>query len=164
MAAFPATADSRDHAPVPVRRPSFRFAIPSGGGCRYRQFRRRASRSSGCPGAALTVARQRGIAAVGVTFEPHPRDVFRPEHPVFRLTPAPVKARLVEAIGLDGLVSIPFLVHLCRPESRRVRGAGVGGRARHPPCGRRLEFPFRSGTARHTAEASRARRAAWLLG
>jgi riboflavin kinase/FMN adenylyltransferase len=58
--------------------------------------------------AALAAARQRGIPAVGVTFEPHPRDVFRPEHPVFRLTPAPVKARLVEAIGLDGLVSIPF--------------------------------------------------------
>ena len=58
--------------------------------------------------AARAVARQRGIPAVGVTFEPHPRDVFRPEHPVFRLTPGPIKARLVEAIGLDGLVSIPF--------------------------------------------------------
>lgn len=58
--------------------------------------------------AALRVARERGIPAVGVTFEPHPRDVFRPDHPVFRLTPPPVKARLVEAVGLDGLVSIPF--------------------------------------------------------
>ena len=59
-------------------------------------------------GTALTVARQRGIPAVAVTFEPHPRDVFRPEHPVFRLTPAPIKARLADALGLDGLVSIPF--------------------------------------------------------
>lgn len=58
--------------------------------------------------AALTAARARGIPALGITFEPHPRDAFRPEHPVFRLTPAAIKARLVAALGLDGLVSIPF--------------------------------------------------------
>lgn len=34
-----------------------------------------------------------------VTFEPHPRSFFRPEEPVFRLTPLPLKARLVSALG-----------------------------------------------------------------
>lgn len=58
--------------------------------------------------AAGRAARERGIPAIAVTFEPHPRDVFRPEQPVFRLTPPSIKARLVEALGLDGLVSIPF--------------------------------------------------------
>lgn len=58
--------------------------------------------------AALTAARTRGIPALGITFEPHPRDAFRPEHPVFRLTPPAIKARLVKAVGLDGLVCLPF--------------------------------------------------------
>jgi riboflavin kinase/FMN adenylyltransferase len=34
-----------------------------------------------------------------VTFEPHPRSFFRPAEPVFRLTPAPLKARLLKALG-----------------------------------------------------------------
>jgi riboflavin kinase/FMN adenylyltransferase len=34
-----------------------------------------------------------------VTFEPHPRSFFRPAEPVFRLTPAPLKARLLKTLG-----------------------------------------------------------------
>lgn len=34
-----------------------------------------------------------------VTFEPHPRTFFRPAEPAFRLTPLPLKARLVAALG-----------------------------------------------------------------
>lgn len=34
-----------------------------------------------------------------VTFEPHPKTFFRPEDPVFRLSPLPLKARLVAALG-----------------------------------------------------------------
>ncbi|MDB5590971.1 MAG: riboflavin biosynthesis protein RibF [Enterovirga sp.] len=45
-------------------------------------------------------ARVGGAAAV-LTFEPHPRDLFRPEDPSFRLTPEPVKLRLLEAFGMD---------------------------------------------------------------
>jgi riboflavin kinase / FMN adenylyltransferase len=57
---------------------------------------------------AMAVARERGLAALALTFEPHPRTIFKPESPVFRLTPLPAKARLLTAVGLDGLVVIPF--------------------------------------------------------
>jgi riboflavin kinase/FMN adenylyltransferase len=43
-----------------------------------------------------------------VTFEPHPRALFRPEDPPFRLTPLRVKAHLLEALGVDLLVNLHF--------------------------------------------------------
>jgi riboflavin kinase/FMN adenylyltransferase len=57
---------------------------------------------------AMAVARERGLAALALTFEPHPRTIFKPEVPVFRLTPLPAKARMLSALGLDGLVVVPF--------------------------------------------------------
>ncbi len=53
-------------------------------------------------------AHKLGVPAVVLTFEPHPRSVFRPDAPVFRLTPPESKARLFAAMGLDGLLVIPF--------------------------------------------------------
>lgn len=49
-----------------------------------------------------------GLPAVALTFEPHPRTVFRPEVPVFRLTPVDAKARLLAALAIDGLVVANF--------------------------------------------------------
>jgi cytidyltransferase-like protein len=43
---------------------------------------------------ALALAAERGVPALVLTFEPHPRTVFKPEQPVFRLTPGPLKAEL----------------------------------------------------------------------
>lgn len=43
-----------------------------------------------------------------VTFEPHPRRIFFPDHPPFRLTPVPVKRRLLEEMGVNVLFEIPF--------------------------------------------------------
>jgi riboflavin kinase/FMN adenylyltransferase len=57
---------------------------------------------------AMRAARERDVAAVVLTFEPHPRTIFKPEAPVFRLTPLPAKARILTAVGVDGLVVIPF--------------------------------------------------------
>jgi len=59
-------------------------------------------------GRALDEARRRGVPALVLTFEPHPRTVFRPDTPVFILTPAPVKARLIAALGFDAVVEQPF--------------------------------------------------------
>ncbi|RUT31200.1 bifunctional riboflavin kinase/FAD synthetase [Arsenicitalea aurantiaca] len=53
-------------------------------------------------------AAARGVPAVVLTFEPHPRDVFAPEPFMFRLTDGDAKARLVEALGLDGIVIMNF--------------------------------------------------------
>lgn len=58
--------------------------------------------------AAIGDAAARGVPAVVLTFEPHPRDVFGTGPKVFRLTPPHVKARVAEALGLDGLVTVGF--------------------------------------------------------
>ena len=56
----------------------------------------------------------RGIAdklgkKLGVlTFEPHPRRLFRPDDPPFRLTPLAVKKRRLEESGIDLLFSLTF--------------------------------------------------------
>ncbi len=57
---------------------------------------------------ALDLANDRGIPALVLTFEPHPRTVFRPERPVFRLTPAPLKARILEGMGFAAVIEYPF--------------------------------------------------------
>jgi riboflavin kinase/FMN adenylyltransferase len=53
-------------------------------------------------------AARAGRPAAVLTFEPHPRDVFADRPFMFRLTPPDAKARLAEALGLDGLVVMPF--------------------------------------------------------
>ncbi|WP_377295988.1 bifunctional riboflavin kinase/FAD synthetase [Rhizobium sp. SGZ-381] len=57
---------------------------------------------------ALALAAERGVPALVLTFEPHPRTVFKPEQPVFRLTPAPLKARVLEAMGFHSVIEYPF--------------------------------------------------------
>ena len=59
-------------------------------------------------GAARQIARETERPLVCLTFEPHPRTVFRPDHPVARLTPAPMKARLLGALGFDAVIEQPF--------------------------------------------------------
>lgn len=59
-------------------------------------------------GRALEIAADQRIPSLVLTFEPHPRTVFRPEHPVFRLTPAPIKAKLLEAMGFNAVLEYPF--------------------------------------------------------
>jgi riboflavin kinase/FMN adenylyltransferase len=43
-----------------------------------------------------------------VTFEPHPRSFLRPGEPVFRLTPQPLKAKLIGALGASFMAVLPF--------------------------------------------------------
>ncbi|MEM1431988.1 MAG: bifunctional riboflavin kinase/FAD synthetase [Pseudomonadota bacterium] len=43
-----------------------------------------------------------------LTFEPHPREVFRPDEPAFRLTDADTRAHRLEKIGVDLLFELPF--------------------------------------------------------
>ncbi|EPY01419.1 bifunctional riboflavin kinase/FAD synthetase [Magnetospirillum fulvum] len=57
---------------------------------------------------ARDLAGQGGVASGVLTFEPHPRRVFRPDLPPFRLTPFRVKARLIEALGIDLLFQQTF--------------------------------------------------------
>lgn len=57
---------------------------------------------------ALEVARSNSSPAGLVTFEPHPKSVFQPDQPLFRLTPPRLKAALARTIGVDFCVAIPF--------------------------------------------------------
>ena len=60
----------------------------------------------------LAVAAEEGLrlgCPWGVmSFEPHPRSFFRPDEPVFRLTPAALKARLVAALGSSFMAVLDF--------------------------------------------------------
>ncbi|MHA7969928.1 bifunctional riboflavin kinase/FAD synthetase [Rhizobium sp. CAU 1783] len=57
---------------------------------------------------ALELSQSRGVPALVLTFEPHPRSVFNPDKPVFRLTPAPLRASLLEAMGFHSVIEYPF--------------------------------------------------------
>ena len=57
---------------------------------------------------ARDIAAREGLKWGMLTLEPHPRDVFRPDEPVFRLSPLPVKHRLLRGLGGDILAVLPF--------------------------------------------------------
>lgn len=57
---------------------------------------------------AKALAAARGAPCVAVTFEPHPSDFFAGPGTIFRLTPQADKARLLEALGVDGMVVLSF--------------------------------------------------------
>lgn len=90
-------------------------------------------------GHAVVIGRARSLAArlgrpcAVFTFEPHPRDVFRPDTPVFRLTEDAVKLGLLAELGLDGAVVLPFDRELAATTAEAfvddilVDGLGLGG-------------------------------------
>jgi len=43
-----------------------------------------------------------------LSFEPHPRSLFRPDDPPFRITPASLKADRLESLGVDTIFAVPF--------------------------------------------------------
>lgn len=57
---------------------------------------------------ARALADQHGAPVGVLTFEPHPRALFRPDDPVFRITPEAVKQRQLAAAGVDLLYSLDF--------------------------------------------------------
>jgi riboflavin kinase/FMN adenylyltransferase len=59
-------------------------------------------------GRALEEAGKRGVPALVLTFEPHPRKFFRPQVPLFVLTPPAMKARLLEELGFSAVVEQAF--------------------------------------------------------
>jgi len=67
-----------------------------------------------------------------VTFEPHPVSFFRPSEAVFRLSPPPLKARLISALGADYTACLGFDAALAGLEAEAfvaehlVRRLGVG--------------------------------------
>ncbi|MGP4094799.1 bifunctional riboflavin kinase/FAD synthetase [Nonomuraea sp. KM90] len=63
---------------------------------------------------AVSVARERGLRSVAVTFEPHPDEVVRPgSHPP-RLTSARRRAELLGGLGVDEIDTVAFTFGLSR--------------------------------------------------
>jgi len=77
-----------------------------------------------------------------LTFEPHPRTFFRPQSPVFRLTPPAQKARLMRQLGFDAMIEKRFDEQFsAMPASSFVyRLLGQELRARHVVAGEDFHF------------------------
>jgi riboflavin kinase/FMN adenylyltransferase len=87
------------------------------------------------------------VALGVVTFEPHPRAVFRPEDPPFRLTPAPVRAALLGQLGVRQIIEIRFDADFSAMTAEQfvsdLLHHGLG--ARHLACGADFAFGHRRG-------------------
>jgi riboflavin kinase / FMN adenylyltransferase len=60
----------------------------------------------------MTEGRRLGRPAGALVFEPHPREFFQPDKPHFQLTPLRRKLVLLEQLGLDIAVVLPFDANL----------------------------------------------------
>lgn len=88
-----------------------------------------------------------GARLAAFTFEPHPRELFRPEDPPFRLTLAPERADALAALGVQILYEIPFDRDFSQLSAETfvadVLHRGVG--AAHLACGPDFAFGHRRG-------------------
>ncbi|QRG08204.1 bifunctional riboflavin kinase/FAD synthetase [Xanthobacter dioxanivorans] len=66
---------------------------------------------------ARTMARDGGVPALALTFEPHPRTFFNPATAPFRLTPEPQKLQYIAETGLAGAIVLPFDAALASMEA-----------------------------------------------
>ncbi|MBC9207012.1 bifunctional riboflavin kinase/FAD synthetase [Roseomonas aerophila] len=82
-----------------------------------------------------------------LTFEPHPREHFRPEDPPFRLTLLPAKLEQLSALGCAFVLALPFDATLAAmPADQFVRDVLHGALgARHLACGMDFAFGYRRG-------------------
>ncbi len=57
---------------------------------------------------AVRIAAETGRSSGVLSFEPHPRSVFRPQDPPYRLTPMRAKAHAIADLGVELLVNLHF--------------------------------------------------------
>ena len=87
-------------------------------------------------------AAEHGARSTVVTFDPHPLQVLRPDDAPPLLTPTDVKARLIEELGMDELVVIPFTRELSVMDADAFCRDVLSGRlgARHVSVGANFRF------------------------
>jgi riboflavin kinase/FMN adenylyltransferase len=82
-----------------------------------------------------------------LTFEPHPREHFRPDDPPFRLTLLPAKAAALQAAGAAFIFALPFDAAFAAMPAEdfveQVLHRGLG--AKHLACGPDFAFGHRRG-------------------
>jgi riboflavin kinase/FMN adenylyltransferase len=106
------------------------------------------------------IARRLGAPAAVLTFEPHPRRLFVPEAPPFRLSSLDVKARVLDGLGVDLLFVAAFdRAFAAMPAEDFIDGILVGRLgARHVVVGDDFRFGHRRqgdiGLLRERAEAA----------
>lgn len=87
------------------------------------------------------------LALGALTFEPHPREHFRPDDPPFRLTLLPAKAAALAACGARHVVALPFGAELAAMSAEDfvelVLHRALG--AKHLACGPDFAFGHRRG-------------------
>ncbi len=94
---------------------------------------------------ATRIAGKAGAKLSVLTFEPHPREMFQPGMPAYRLTPFRIKARQLEELGAEDLFVLHFDEVLAALEAEAfveevlVRGLG----ARHVVVGYNFAFGHR---------------------
>ena len=67
--------------------------------------------------AAIAAARQAGVAAAAITFDPHPREFFRHDETPFHLADRTEKDRLLAALGVDRVIHVTFDDNLRRTDA-----------------------------------------------
>ena len=102
----------------------------------------------------INIARSQGPLGL-VTFEPHPRQVFQPDAPPFRLMNAEARANRLAKLGVETLFELPFnkLLSGMDPETfaAKVLAAGLG--VRHVVVG--ADFCFGKGRAGKASDLER---------
>jgi riboflavin kinase/FMN adenylyltransferase len=87
------------------------------------------------------------LPLAALTFEPHPREHFRPDDPPFRLTLLPAKAAALAACGAGFVFALPFDDALSAMSAEdfveQVLHRGIG--AKHLACGPDFAFGHRRG-------------------
>ncbi|MDE2029815.1 MAG: bifunctional riboflavin kinase/FAD synthetase [Alphaproteobacteria bacterium] len=108
--------------------------------------------------AAVARAKELKVPARVLTFEPHPRSVFISDTEPFRLTPAPVKERLLKECGIDDVVTLPFTLELAQVAAQEFAERVLRDRlgARHIVAG--YDFTFG-----HDRGGDMQKLAAWLV-
>ena len=90
---------------------------------------------------------QPGARLAVLTFEPHPREFFRPEDPPFRLTLEAERAAALAGLGVQVLYELPFDLRLSEMGAEAfvsdVLHGGIG--ASHVACGADFAFGHRRG-------------------
>src|SRR4029450_10360899 len=87
-------------------------------------------------------ARAPGPRSSVVTFDPHPLQVLSPDEPPKLLTTTAVKGTLVEQLGLDEMIVIPFTRERSTAEPEAFCRDTLSGRlgARHVSVGENFRF------------------------
>jgi riboflavin kinase/FMN adenylyltransferase len=93
---------------------------------------------------ALDWAHSHGALACVVTFDPHPLEVLRPDEPPRLVTSPGVKADLIEGLGVDELLMIPFTTEFSKLEAEEFCSQVLAGslNARHVSVGENFRFGF----------------------